>query len=128
MRGCVAAVLAFAGAGFDEHIVRASPHEAVVLVVGAFAWLAHESAGPDEPPVAVHFLSNLAAHGRLEIWVVGQTPGSTFADGQRRVVKGVGAPWICVRVAFPALDSLAGFPQQREAQRRHESAGLHSCA
>lgn len=127
LRGCVATVLAFAGASLDEHVVGAGPHETVVLIVGAFAGFTQERAGPDEPPVAVHFLSNLAAHGGLEVWVVRQMPGSTFTDGQRCVVEGVGAPRIGVRVAFPALDGITGLPEQRDAQRerRHDSADLH---
>lgn len=59
--GCrVAAVLAVTRAGFDEDVVGARPHQAVVLVVGAFAWGAEEGAGPDEPPVAVHCRANKA--------------------------------------------------------------------
>lgn len=111
LRSAVAAVLAVAGTRFDEDVVGPSPHEAVVLIVGAFAGSAQEGAGPDEAPVAIHFLSYLSAHAGREIRVMRQRSSRALGDGQRRVVEGVGTPGIRVRLALPALDRLARLPQ-----------------
>lgn len=112
-RSRITAVFAVAGARFHKHVVRASPHCAVVFVPRPFAWTAQEGTAADETPVSVHFLPDFATHRCPHAWQVFQLFDGTVIDGQRGVVKRVYAARVEIRTAHPTLDGSSFIKQQR---------------
>lgn len=103
----VAAVFAVAGAILHKDVVAARAHQTETFVT-LNARLAHVCAAAEVAPFAVHFLPDLAAHGRPHTLQMLQLGGLlAIRDGQCTVVERITALGIVVGATIPAFYAIS---------------------